>query len=83
MNNWQNIAKQENSWGGRYRRPQTGLAVCARKNLLQRVHRFCAVDSGAVSVKGTEPLVKSDMSAVLPPSLPFAQVASASHRAPY
>lgn len=40
MNNHQKNSRQMSNWGGRYRRPQSGLAACVRGQLLSKIHRF-------------------------------------------
>lgn len=83
MNNFQKNARQHSNWGGRFRRPQIGLAVCVRRRLLQTVHKFDGVSAKGILAKAVEPLKKEDMCALLPPSIPCSAVASAQQRAPY
>lgn len=83
MNNFQKNGKQENGWGGRYRKPQTGLAICVRKKILQNIHKFDSVPTDRVGARSVEPLSKADMSVIKDPSLPFSNVATPSQRAPY
>lgn len=83
MNNYQKNAKQETNWGGRYRRPQTSLAITIRKATLQKVHRFKGLNYNIAKQKAIPRLEKHDLAALGAPSLPVKQIASVSARALY
>ena len=83
LNNHQKNSKQLRLWGGRYRRPQTSLAVTVRGKVLQKVHEYDAVESCPVLGPSDTPLCQEDFVANHEPTLPFYDVRGTSAKPPY
>ena len=58
INYVQKNARQLTQWGGRYRRPQTGLATAVRRRVLHSGHRWQAPPALQPSAFGPAPLEK-------------------------
>ena len=82
MNNHQKNSRQLNSWGGRYRRPQTSLATTVRSGMLSTVHHYNVLTEPTVPTS-VKPLQKEDMCASGDASMDLNSIASFRPQAPY
>jgi len=83
MNNVMKNKKQGTNWGGRYRRPQTGLCASIQHKLSSNVHHYTDLNVEANNAHSTEVLKESDLCPLTSGSMPFEQVAGSVQKAPY
>ena len=83
LNNHQSNSHQVRNWGGRFRRPQTSLAVTVREGVLQNVHSYKEVDASAPLPPHAVHLDQTAFVPALPPSLPFNTVKGTHAKSPY
>ena len=83
LNTSQKNSKQSTMWGGRYRRPQTCLAVTVRNEVLWTRHKFLKPPPDDASAHHTSDLTKRDLTPMMKPSLNFQCVSGSQQKAPY
>ena len=67
-------------WGGRYRRPQTFLAVTVRNEVIWTRHKFLKPPADDLSFRNTKDLVEADMTPIQKLSLMTGNVSDRSKR---
>ena len=81
--NYQKNASQDNSWGSRYRRPQTALGATSNAQLLDTAHKYKPPSSAAPIDYNIGILEKDDIAPLSKGSMDFAAVEQGGATSPY